>query len=71
MSTPISSELIRLELDSAVKIVQKWLMLTQQIPGQDAPASEDQAHEFLRQLAGELLLVARKCETLAALVVGE
>jgi hypothetical protein len=71
MRLPLSTEVIQLELKSAIDILSKWESDTRQIPGQDVPADADQIEEFFRQFAGELILVARKCEALAAISLGE
>lgn len=71
MKLPISPPVLLQELDAAKVILVKWLeAVAGGIPMIDLPADEDALAEFLRELCGELLLVAGKCETLAQVLYG-
>ena len=62
----ISPDVMKAELDTAVAILKKWSdQISEGIPGVDIAASEDALDNFLRNLVGELKVVAGKCDTLA------
>lgn len=66
MRLPVSPPVLLDELASAQGILKKWLEgIAQGIPAIDLPGDEETLDEFLRELCGELLLVAGKCSTLA------
>lgn len=65
----VSGDVLHAELESAERILAKWReAVGKGIPGVDLPA-DSQAHgRFVAELYGELLVVAGKCQTLAAVV---
>lgn len=68
----VSSPVILSELESLKVIAEKWIEKIQTgIPGVDLPAPDDRLELFLRELCGELLLCAGKCESLSTVLSGE
>ena len=62
----VSPEVIHNELETAVKVLQKWQEQLGRIPGVTVPAGDPQAFNlFLMQLIGELRVVSGKCDVLA------
>lgn len=65
----ISKEVLLAELTNMKDILTKWEeSVTNGIPGADVPAPIDRMDDFLRQLCGELSLVAGKCVTIVEIV---
>jgi len=66
---PVSAEVLYSELEAAQAVLAKWHKLVGEgIPGVDTPATEHATFAFVTQLCGELLVVAGKCQNLAAVV---
>lgn len=66
---PISTDVVRSELEGVKSIIEKWLArLDQGIPGVEVPAPEDRTEAFLRELCGELMVSAGKCENVASIL---
>ena len=65
----VSGDTLHAELESAERILAKWReAVGKGIPGVDMPASEEVHVRFVTELCGELLIVAGKCQTVAAVV---
>lgn len=66
---PLSADLIHDEIKSAKDILGRWeARLVAGIPGVDLPASEDETLQFIRELTGELLVVANKMQGLSVIL---
>lgn len=71
MYLPVSRELMVDEIESSMKVLNKWSGALQgNIPGIDVPGSEEQLQALLEELSSELQVVASKVQSLA-LIVGE
>lgn len=70
-SMPISPEVLYDEILSAAKILEKWKARVgdEGIPSVDKPATPEQYDLFIRQLAGELLIVAGKCSNISSIIL--
>jgi vacuolar-type H+-ATPase subunit E/Vma4 len=69
---PVTSEVIRSELEATKEILEKWLeKVNDGIPGMDVPAEDLSIEIWVRQFCGELNLIAGRCETLAGVLLGE
>ncbi len=67
---PISQDVLLEELAVAERIVAKWkTRVSEGIPGVDVPGTDEALEEFVRLFAGELMVLAGKCETLAGVLV--
>jgi hypothetical protein len=67
----ISKAVLLSELDAAQGIIARWNAAVKQgIPLIDHPDSYESFVDFVREMRGELLLVAGKCDALS-LVLGE
>lgn len=66
---PLSRDVLTEQLSFAKKIIEKWEQVD--LPGMDSPGTDDHLAEVVRQMAGELILVARQCEALATIVLGD
>lgn len=65
----LSPDVIHEELQGVQKLINKWTgIVNNGIPGVDTPASEEAAEKFLRQLVGELLFVAGRCQNMALIL---
>jgi hypothetical protein len=69
---PINPENIHDELESIKKLVDYWesRLKKEPLPGIDIPTSnsEEQLECLLRQMTGELLFIAGKCNNLAVIL---
>jgi len=66
---PVSAELLYSEVESAEAVLAKWKKaIGEGIPGVDIPSTEEALYRFIAQLCGELMVVAGKCQNLAAVV---
>lgn len=66
---PVSGDVIHAEIESAERILAKWReQVSKGIPAVDLPGTEENLARFVTELCGELLVVAGKCQTLAAVV---
>lgn len=71
---PINTDVLLVELDSASKILLGWQKRITEggIPGQDYPVPDERhIDDFVRKLAGELMLVAHKCDALARILTDQ
>jgi hypothetical protein len=69
MSLPITPNVIYDEIKSAREILQRWEeRFAQPIPSIDSPGSEEQLVQMLRELTGELLVVANKTNGLSVIL---
>lgn len=69
---PVSPDLISEELESAKKTLEKWLeKVNAGLPVVDQPGDEHQLDLFVRELCGELRIVAGKCGNLAEVLLGD
>jgi vacuolar-type H+-ATPase subunit E/Vma4 len=65
----LSSKVLRVELETAKDILQKWLtQLEEGLPVIDVPADADHLEQMLREIVGELRVVSGKCDTLAEIL---
>ena len=69
----VSSEVLIAELKTAQDYLAKWVSAVEQgIPGIDTPAtgtSDENLEAFIRELCGELRVVAGKCDSLSEIVL--
>lgn len=66
---PIHPETMYSELEAAIKILSKWHeKVGKGIPGFDLPAEPHVTHKFMREMCGELMLVASKCSSLSTIL---
>jgi hypothetical protein len=66
---PISSELLLSEIQTALAVLAKWKERVEAgIPGVDLPADEASTYRFVSELCGEILVVAGKCQNVAAIL---
>jgi hypothetical protein len=68
---PVRADLLHEELEAARKTLQYWEELVYKgIPGVDLPAADAEAvvDKFRRELCGELMIVAGKCQTLSMVI---
>lgn len=68
MRLPITPDTIDMEVETSIDILTKVRTRLQAIPGIDAPSSDEQTIEFLRELCGELMVVANKCSGVASVM---
>jgi len=71
ITLPVSPDNIHEELESVEKLVKKWReAVGKGLPGIDIPTQDAEAKldAFMRQLTGELILVAGKCQNLAVVL---
>ena len=69
---PVGPELIVAELESAKKILDKWIeKLGEGLPVIDKPGEDHQLDEVVHELCGELRIVAGKCGNLAEVLLGD
>lgn len=71
MRSPLSYELIEKELDIAIGTLTKIRDDLGQWPGVDLPGSEEQYFEHVKRFAAELYLIAKKCDTIATITLGD
>jgi hypothetical protein len=63
---PVNPETITEELESAKKLIDKWILkMNEGLPVLDQPGNEDQLELLMREFCGELRIVAGKCANLA------
>lgn len=68
---PVSPPVILQELASVKDVIAKWVeAIAQGVPFVDKPGTEEELERYMRELCGELLLVAGKCSTLAEVLYG-
>lgn len=69
---PISKEVLGDEIALAQKVLTKWQQrLEQGVPGIDFPVADEVATElFVRELVGELLMLAGKLESIGNVIAG-
>lgn len=68
----VSSDTVISELESAKKLLEKWISTFEQgLPVVDAPGSEEQLELLLRECCGELKVVAGKCGNLSEILLGD
>lgn len=68
---PVSGDVMLKELEGASHILEKWKeKIEGGIPFVDIPAPPDRLEAFLREMCGELLIVAGKCEHLSSVLSG-
>jgi len=69
---PVSPDLIHDELESAKKILEKWIEKVKAgLPVVDNPGDEMQLDLFIRELCGELRVCAGKCGNLSEVLQGD
>ena len=68
MKLPITPDTIDGEVETSIEILTKIRARLTSIPGIDVPSSEEQTIEFLRELCGELMVVANKCSGVASVM---
>ena len=68
MKLPVTPDTIDSEVESAIKILTDIRGRLQAIPGEDMPASEPRFLEYTRELCGELMIAANKCNSLASVL---
>lgn len=68
MRLPITPDTLHNEVESAGKILTAIQGRLGDIPGVDSPGSEEQTVEFLREVCGELMVAANKCQGLASIL---
>lgn len=68
MKLPITPDTIDMEVETSIDILTKVRARLTSIPGIDAPGSEEQMVEFLRELCGELMVAANKCSSVASVL---
>ena len=69
---PVGPDLISSELDSAKKILEKWIeRVNAGMPVIDQPGNDHQLELFVQELCGELRIVAGKCGNLAEVLLGD
>jgi hypothetical protein len=69
---PVSPDLITAELEGAVKILERWVgALNAGLPSIDCPGSEQQLLVVVREMCGELRIVAGKCGNLAEVLTDD
>jgi len=72
MSLPVSPDLISSELESAKKILEKWIeKVNSGLPVIDEPGDDQQLDLLIRELCGELRVCAGKCGNLAEILLGD
>lgn len=68
----VSPDLIVDELESAKKILEKWIKkVNDGLPVIDEPGDQEQLSLLLRELTGELRICAGKCGNLAEVILGD
>jgi len=65
---PVSPDTIHDEIKSARQILARWKTRILHIPSVDVPGSEDEMVQFIRELTGELLVVANKTNGLSMIL---
>jgi hypothetical protein len=70
IALPINPDTLHAEIVSAIGILEKLEVSigTTGIPGVDKVGSSEDCAVFLRQTAGELMVVAGKCSNLASII---
>lgn len=65
---PISSSLLREEIGGAKAILEKWeKKLEAGLPMTEQPGSQESLESFIREMCGELVICAGKCENIVGL----
>jgi hypothetical protein len=69
---PIEPDQLLRELQDTQAILTKWVARIEKdgIPVIDRPGADEALEEFISHLAGELLLVAGRAETLSGVLIG-
>jgi hypothetical protein len=70
---PITPDTLHDELTLVLKVLHKWEAIVDKgIPGIDLPATDaaEAVDRFRRELSGELMLIAGKCQSLSV-ILGE
>lgn len=68
MKLPITPDTIDMEVETSIDILTKVRKRLEAIPSIDVPGSDEQTLEFLRELCGELMVVANKCSGVASVL---
>jgi hypothetical protein len=65
---PISPALLREEISGAKAILDKWdKQLAEGVPGPERPGGQEGLENFIREMCGELMICAGKCENIVGL----
>jgi len=67
----LSPETLRAEIASIRHLLDGVMEAAEQVPVEELPAPEERLEDFVRRVAGELALAARKCHGLAEVLSGE
>lgn len=69
MRLPINPETLHGELESAKAILEKWVdRVGKGLPAIDVPGSEADLEGLLKEMCGELVLIASKCESVSEIL---
>ena len=68
ISLPLSREVLNSEVDTALAVLTHVKQQLSELPGLDTPGSPEALASVLYEAAGDLAVVASKCQTLTAVL---